>query len=286
MPANVRGDVALERRLAGHAGRALRLPDRRRWTTSASSTSSTSAGSRCCSPSPSSPPALTSSAASPASGPASAGPASASPTATSRWRRTASRSTRAIDADRLEALAAAKRYKVERMAGGRRDVPLRGPLPDRAARHAADPRRDHRLHPLRRRQPRRRLQLAALPGRGLDAAGVRRQQPEPDPGAARDSYAEFAPNGLPLDYRADLTIYERGEEVKRCSSTVNSPCSYNGYRFYQEAYFGYGAALTVRDTATGNVVYQRDAGPGQQTPRRACGSPTATARSSSTKRSS
>lgn len=71
-----------------------------------------------------------------------------------------------------------------------------------------------------------------------------------------DSYAEFAPGGQPLDYRSDLAIYQGGQEVLRCSSTVNTPCSYNGYRFYQVAYFGFGAELSVRDTATGNVVYR------------------------------
>ena len=71
-----------------------------------------------------------------------------------------------------------------------------------------------------------------------------------------NAYANFAADGQPLDYRADLVIYDKGTEVKRCSSTVNSPCTYNGYHFYQEAYFGYGAAVTVRDTSTGNVVYQ------------------------------
>jgi cytochrome c biogenesis protein len=70
-----------------------------------------------------------------------------------------------------------------------------------------------------------------------------------------DSYARFSPDGQPLDYRADLAVYQGGEEVKRCSSTVNTPCSYQGYRFYQVAYFGFGAAVSVRDTATGNVVY-------------------------------
>jgi len=71
-----------------------------------------------------------------------------------------------------------------------------------------------------------------------------------------DSYAEFAPDGQPLDYRSDLAIYQGGEEVLRCSSTVNTPCSYNSYRFYQVAYFGFGAELAVHDTATGNVIYR------------------------------
>ncbi len=71
-----------------------------------------------------------------------------------------------------------------------------------------------------------------------------------------DAHGVFAADGQALDYSSDLVIYKNGEEVKRCSSTVNSPCSYEGYRFYQAAYFGFGAAVQVKDTATGNVVYR------------------------------
>ena len=71
-----------------------------------------------------------------------------------------------------------------------------------------------------------------------------------------DARGAFAPDGQPLDYRSELVIYRNGEEVKRCSSTVNSPCAYGGYRFYQAAYFGFGAAVQVRDVATGNVLYR------------------------------
>ena len=71
-----------------------------------------------------------------------------------------------------------------------------------------------------------------------------------------DAVARFSPEGIPLDYRSDMVIYRRGEEVKRCESTVNSPCSYDGYRLYQSAYFGFGAALVVRDATTGNVLYR------------------------------
>jgi len=81
-----------------------------------------------------------------------------------------------------------------------------------------------------------------------------------------NAYANFAADGEPLDYRADLVIYDKGTEVKRCSSTVNSPCTYNGYHFYQEAYFGYGAAVSVRDTTTGNVVYQETLALAQKSP--------------------
>jgi cytochrome c biogenesis protein ResB len=71
-----------------------------------------------------------------------------------------------------------------------------------------------------------------------------------------DAEGEFAPNGRPLDYHSDLTLYRRGEEVKQCASTVNTPCTYEGYRFYQSAYFGFGAGIEVRELATGNVLYR------------------------------
>lgn len=82
----------------------------------------------------------------------------------------------------------------------------------------------------------------------------------------QEAYAEFAPDGRPIDYRADFIIYDRGEEAKRCSSTVNSPCSFNGYRFFQESYFGYGATVSVRDTTTGNVLYEETLALSQQSP--------------------
>ena len=80
------------------------------------------------------------------------------------------------------------------------------------------------------------------------------------------SYAKFADDGEPLDYRADLTIYNNGQEALRCSSTVNSPCTYQGFKFYEEAYFGYGAGVTVRDVATGNVVYNETLALAAETP--------------------
>jgi cytochrome c biogenesis protein ResB len=71
-----------------------------------------------------------------------------------------------------------------------------------------------------------------------------------------DTYAGFAASGQPLEYRSDLAIYRNGELVKNCSSTVNSPCGYAGYKFYQSAWFGFGATLEVRDTRNGNVIYR------------------------------
>jgi len=71
-----------------------------------------------------------------------------------------------------------------------------------------------------------------------------------------DAVGLFTPEGRALEYSSDLVIYQGGEEVKRCTTTVNSPCSYNGYRFHQAAYFGFGADVRVRDLASGNVVFR------------------------------
>ena len=71
-----------------------------------------------------------------------------------------------------------------------------------------------------------------------------------------DAVGRFTPDGQPLEYSSKLAIYEGGEEVKRCTTTVNSPCSYRGYRFHQAAYFGFGADVQVRDLASGNVVFR------------------------------
>jgi cytochrome c biogenesis protein ResB len=71
-----------------------------------------------------------------------------------------------------------------------------------------------------------------------------------------DAVGTFSPQGRALDYSSQIAIYEGGELVKECRSTVNSPCSYNGYRFHQAAYFGFGADVQVRDLASGNVVFR------------------------------
>ncbi len=71
-----------------------------------------------------------------------------------------------------------------------------------------------------------------------------------------DAVGRFSPEGRALEYSSDLVIYRGGEEVRRCTATVNSPCSYNGYRFHQAAYFGFGADVRVRDLASGNVVFR------------------------------
>jgi cytochrome c biogenesis protein ResB len=70
-----------------------------------------------------------------------------------------------------------------------------------------------------------------------------------------DAVGKFDDTGFPLDFRSELVVYRDGMEVARGISTVNHPLSYDGYRFHQTAYFPDGAALQVRDTATGNLVY-------------------------------
>ncbi len=65
----------------------------------------------------------------------------------------------------------------------------------------------------------------------------------------------FDQEGRPLDYHSDLVLYRNGQEAKRCTITVNDPCSLDGYRFHQAGFFGFGAELRVRDLATGNTIY-------------------------------
>src|SRR5439155_1399301 len=76
-----------------------------------------------------------------------------------------------------------------------------------------------------------------------------------------DRFFETAPNRLEV---AEALDTERLEEalrraryrLKRCTSTVNSPCAFAGYKFYQSAYFGFGAEVQVRDLQTGNTIYR------------------------------
>lgn len=71
-----------------------------------------------------------------------------------------------------------------------------------------------------------------------------------------DSVGTFDHSGQPLDYQSQLVIFQGGRQVHTCTSTVNSPCSYGGYRFHQAAYFGFGAEVQVRDQATGNILFK------------------------------
>jgi cytochrome c biogenesis protein len=65
----------------------------------------------------------------------------------------------------------------------------------------------------------------------------------------------FAENGNALDFRTQLTIFKNGKEVAHGTATVNDPFKYGGYRFHQAGYFASGAALRIRDLATGNTVF-------------------------------
>jgi hypothetical protein len=70
-----------------------------------------------------------------------------------------------------------------------------------------------------------------------------------------DAVGRFDETGFPLDFRSHLVVYQDGVEVARGVTTVNDPLEYGGYRFHQSAYFPDGAALRVRELATGRVVY-------------------------------
>ena len=70
-----------------------------------------------------------------------------------------------------------------------------------------------------------------------------------------DASATFE-GGLPVDYRTNLAIYQGGEKVAEGVTTVNDPLTHNGFRFHQAGYLGEGAALRVRDVATGNTLYR------------------------------
>ncbi len=66
----------------------------------------------------------------------------------------------------------------------------------------------------------------------------------------------FGQDGRPLDFRSDLVLYLNGDETKRCTTTVNSPCGLDGYSFHQAGFFGFGAELVVRDREAGTTVYR------------------------------
>ncbi len=70
-----------------------------------------------------------------------------------------------------------------------------------------------------------------------------------------DAVGVYGEKGNPLDFRTHLTIFRNGQEVKSGYMTVNDPLKYGGYRFHQVAFFPDGAALRIRDIATGNTVF-------------------------------
>jgi cytochrome c biogenesis protein len=73
-----------------------------------------------------------------------------------------------------------------------------------------------------------------------------------------DAVGKFDASGLPQDFHTQMIVYRNGKEVAHGISTVNKPLSYGGFKFHQSAYFPDGAALKVRDIATGRTVYDED----------------------------
>lgn len=71
-----------------------------------------------------------------------------------------------------------------------------------------------------------------------------------------DAVGRFDAAGFPLEFRTELVVYKQGREVARGASTVNDPLTYGGFRFHQTGFFPDGAALRVRDLASGRVVYE------------------------------
>jgi cytochrome c biogenesis protein len=51
-----------------------------------------------------------------------------------------------------------------------------------------------------------------------------------------DFNVSFYDNGAPKEYRSDLTILDKGQEVLKQSIRVNDPLSYQGVTFYQASY--------------------------------------------------
>ncbi len=70
-----------------------------------------------------------------------------------------------------------------------------------------------------------------------------------------DAVGVYGERGNPLDFRTRLTIFRNGVEVKSGYMTVNAPLKYGGYRFHQVAFSPDGAALRIRDAATGNTIF-------------------------------
>ena len=71
----------------------------------------------------------------------------------------------------------------------------------------------------------------------------------------QDAVGKFDATGFPLDYRTSIVVYKGGEKIAEGWTTVNKPLKAGGFKFHQSAYFADGAALRVRDVASGRVVY-------------------------------
>ena len=72
---------------------------------------------------------------------------------------------------------------------------------------------------------------------------------DPGPGqifvGMEDAHQGVDAAGNIIDFHSDLLL-RRGDEVVRCTATVNDPCGAFGYRFHQAAFFDDLAELTIR----------------------------------------
>ena len=64
---------------------------------------------------------------------------------------------------------------------------------------------------------------------------------------------EYYPNGMPKEYRSDLTVLEHGQEILRKSIKVNEPLTYKGITFYQSSFKAYrDFVVEITDAEKGN----------------------------------
>lgn len=74
---------------------------------------------------------------------------------------------------------------------------------------------------------------------------------------------EYYANGMPKEYRSDLTVLENGREVLHKAVVVNHPLTYHGITFYQSSYQAYNDFLfSIADMKNGDkktfmVPYQK-----------------------------
>lgn len=65
---------------------------------------------------------------------------------------------------------------------------------------------------------------------------------------------EYWPNGSPKDYRSQVVLYDKGQEVKQGLVRVNSPLSYRGVNFYQSTF---GPAVRIQVHRAGELIYDQ-----------------------------
>ncbi|PZC43180.1 MAG: Cytochrome c biogenesis protein ResB/Cytochrome c biogenesis protein ResB [Chloroflexi bacterium] len=70
-----------------------------------------------------------------------------------------------------------------------------------------------------------------------------------------DAIARFNDEGQALDFRSLVRVTTAGEQVAAGEVTVNGPLHAAGFRVHQAAYWEHGAALQVRDAASGQLLY-------------------------------